>query len=81
MKVGQKVMLIAPWPSDLKLPPLGALGEITEPMDSDGDYFVLFPDWPCPYGEADWYAPHWALIPIDDGERAQTMSDERMLTC
>jgi hypothetical protein len=35
-------------------------------MDADGDYFVLFPDHPCPHGEPVWYVPAWAIIPLDD---------------
>jgi hypothetical protein len=49
MQVGQRVMLIATWPEDECVPPpLGAIGEIAEPMDLEGDYYVLFPDYPCP---------------------------------
>lgn len=69
MNVGQRVMLIASWlETDCVLPPIGAMGEITEPLDEDGDYLALFDGYPCPYGEPDWFVPAWALIPIDDGE-------------
>lgn len=72
MKVGQRVMVIAIWrETDCVPPPIGAMGEITEAMDCDGDYFVLIPEWPCPNGEPDWYIPHWALIPIDADEAPQ----------
>lgn len=67
MNVGQRVMTIATWLEyDCAPPPIGSMGVITEPIDVDGDYFVLFDDWPCPHGEPDWYAPAWALIPISD---------------
>jgi hypothetical protein len=68
MNVGQKVLLIGTWEwFDCIPPPIGAVGEITEPIDEDGDYLVLFPEHPCPVGdEPDWFAPHWALVPIDD---------------
>lgn len=78
MNVGQRVMLIGPLSAyRIKQPPIGAIGEITEPIDRDGDYFVLFPEYPCPVGEPDWYVHHSVLIPIDDGEsvapRAKTV--------
>ena len=79
MNVGQRVLVIGTWEEfDCVPPPIGSIGEITEPMDEDGDYFVLFSEWPCPHGEPDWYVPHWALIPIDDGEHVPEVAD--MLT-
>jgi hypothetical protein len=80
VKVGQRVMLIGTvdvW-AGCKPPPIGAVGEITEPMDEDDDYFVLFPEHPCPVGEPDWYVAACMLIPLDDGEpvepRAETLT-------
>jgi len=78
LNVGQRVVLIMKWeePSCIP-PPIGSLGEITA-LEPDGDYLVLFPEWPCPHGEPDWITPPWAIIPIDDGEsvkpREQTVS-------
>ena len=70
MNVGQRVMVIATWAENACVPPpVGSIGEITEPRDHDGDYYVRIDSWLCPFGpETDWYVPHWALIPIDDGE-------------
>jgi hypothetical protein len=76
VNVGQLVLLIGTWREvDCTPPPIGAIGEITEPLDEDGEYFVLFPSWPCPWGEPDWFVPAWALIPIGDGEPVQTETD------
>jgi hypothetical protein len=78
MKVGTLVMLVG---SDGYMPPFGSIGEIVEPLDSDGDYGVLFPKHPCPARglggayEPQWYAkPSW-LMPIDGGLPA--IADER----
>ena len=77
MNIGQRVLLIATWvETDCVPPPIGSVGEITDPMDIDGDYFVLFPDWPCPHGEPDWYVPAWALIPLDDPDAVLAGRDE-----
>ena len=79
MNIGQRVMLIAPvdaW--TIETPPIGSVGEITDTMDDDGDYFVLFPEHPCPVGEPDWCVHRSGLIPIDDGEYAHDVAD--MLT-
>lgn len=79
MKVGQRVMLIGPvdvW--NTPSPPIGAIGEITEPMDQDGDYFVLFPEYPCPVNEPEWFVAGCMLIPLDDGEPVTLVAD--MLT-
>lgn len=76
MNVGQRVMLIGPvdaW--TMKRPPIGAIGEITEPMDWDGDYFVLFPEHPCPVGEPSWCVHRSVLIPLDDGEPVESETD------
>jgi hypothetical protein len=81
VQVGQKVLLIATWPEyDCVPPPIGAVGEITELMDEDGDYFVLFPDHPCPHGEPDWYVPPWAIIPINDPDAPAAVTDESELS-
>lgn len=78
MKVGQRVMLIANGGliDEAPPPPIGAVGEITEPLDFDGDYFVLFQDHPCPNGEPDWYIPATFLIPIDDDPPAVLAGSE-----
>lgn len=79
MNVGQCVMLIAQWDEPgCTIPPIGAVGEIVEPMDCEGDYYVLFPDHPCLFDrEAEWFTPHWALIPIDDPGEKRSGSIER----
>lgn len=68
MKPGQRVMVIAWW-FDLKSepPPIGSIGTIVERMGVSGGYIVNVDDWPCPslVGDPEWYAPAWALIPID----------------
>jgi hypothetical protein len=81
MQVGQRVMLIATWPEDECVPPpLGAIGEIAEPMDLEGDYYVLFPDYPCPVDhEPEWFVPAWALIPIDEPPSALLTAEPREL--
>lgn len=62
MRVGQLVMLIG---TDGYMPPLGAVGEVVEPMDEDGDLGVLFPLHPCPNPPGiHWYAPPSWLMPI-----------------
>lgn len=79
MNVGQRVMLIGQMMEvDCIPPPIGAVGEITEPLDEDGDYFVLFEEYPCPWGEPDWFVPPCFLIPLDDGEPVVPVAD--MLT-
>lgn len=46
------------------------------PIDSDGDYFVLFDDFPCPVGEPEWCIHHTLLIPLDDdGYPVQSVTD------
>ena len=77
MNVGQRVMLIAHWPECVELPPIGAIGEIAEPLDDEGDYYVLFPEYPCPVDhEPEWFCPPWALIPIDDPPAVVVDRDE-----
>jgi hypothetical protein len=63
-------MVVCRWDqgAEAETPPLGFVGEIIEPRDQDGDYNVTFPDWPCWDGTCDWFTPHWAIVPIDDGE-------------
>lgn len=77
MKVGTPVMVIAKWEDVAPTPPIGFLGEITEPRDADGDYLVLFEEWPCPVGaEPDWICPGWALVPLDEGKPATQIETE-----
>lgn len=72
MKIGQKVLLIGQVDvSDCPPPPIGAVGEISGPIDEDGDYFVLFPGFPCPWGEPDWFVSASMLVPLDDNDRRQ----------
>lgn len=69
MNLGQKVMMIAVYDYGAAFvpPPIGAMGEVTGMLDEEGDYLVLFSGFPCPAGsEPDWFAPQWALIPIDE---------------
>jgi len=77
MNVGQRVLLIGPvdaWAVAPK-PPIGSVGEITEPMDSDGDYFILFPEYPCPVGEPEWCVHRSMLVPLDDGEPVKPQAE------
>jgi hypothetical protein len=56
--------------TDGYMPPFGALGQIVEPMDEDGDYGVLFFAHPCPNPPGiHWYAPPSWLMPIDGNEK------------
>lgn len=68
MNVGQRVLLVATWQEDACVPPpIGAVGEVRSAKDRDGDYYVLFPEYPCPVDdEPEWFTPAWAIIPIDD---------------
>jgi hypothetical protein len=75
MNVGQRVLLIATWhESECVPPPIGAIGFVSGPLDCDGDYFVLFDDFPCPHGEPDWFTPSWAIVPIDRHKTANRAS-------
>lgn len=75
LKVGQQVLMIATWEDAAPPPPIGSIGEITA-LEPDGEYLVLFPDWPCPHGEPDWITPPWAIVPIDDGEPIESRASE-----
>lgn len=81
MNVGQRVMLVGPMSRAYCTPPLvpppaGSVGSIAEPIDCDGDYFVLFDDFPCPVGEPEWCVHHTLLIPLDDdGYPVQSVTD------
>lgn len=77
MNVGQRVMVIAIWhENECVPPPIGSVGEIIVQMDRDGDYEVRVPGWPCYSWDPDWFIPHWALIPIDDGESVKARERE-----
>jgi hypothetical protein len=72
------VLLIATWPeNDCVPPPIGSVGVITVPLNSDRDYEVSFPEYPWPHGahDPDWIVPHWAVIPIDDGNQVKQRAE------
>jgi hypothetical protein len=84
MNIGQRVMTIATWYENPPLvpPPIGSTGTIHEPLDSYGEYYVLFDDFPCPTDhEPEWVTPHWALIPIDDDREMPAIEREETVTC
>lgn len=79
MKPGDGVLLICP-PRDEELPPPGTYGIIVEGMDTDGDYLVSFPNYPCPAGPGpEWYAHHSWLMPLQGLLTARDMIREDTL--
>jgi hypothetical protein len=82
MNVGQPVMTIATWDEEAWMPPppIGSVGTISGPLD-EGDYLVLFDDYPCPVGEPDWYTPKWAIVPIGDDPDSRRVEMKETLTC
>lgn len=72
MNIGQMVLLID---TDGYMPPLGTIGTIIEPIDSDDDYGVSFPSHPCPHPPGPhWYAHKAWLVPLDSKEMKQAVT-------
>ena len=74
MSPGQRVMVVASWHESECIPPkIGSTGVITEPIDRDGDYYVLVDGYPCPVDhEPEWFIPSWALVPVDSASIEST---------
>jgi hypothetical protein len=69
MRIGQRVMLIAPLESlGFHTPPIGSVGEISG-LD-DGDYLVMFDDWLDPVlgVELAELCPRRSIVPIDEAK-------------
>lgn len=76
--VGAPVKLVSHYPDDY-MPPIGYVGTIISPMDSDGDFDVLFPGCPCPNPPGTfWCVPKRQLAPavLVDGERVVRVTIE-----
>lgn len=75
--VGDIVMLICRDDDNLQWPPFGAVGEIKVSRDRDGDYGVMFPDYPCPVESPEWYMPQSYLIPVGKQQAIAELADLR----
>lgn len=77
--VGTMVMLVVDYGPD-ESPPAGAYGEVIAPLDSEGDYEVLFPHYLCPVPPGEWwFIPAEGLIRIGDKPASATTRKEECL--
>ena len=85
MRVGQKVMLIAPidsskgWPTHI-IPRVGQIGVITVGIDEYNEYEVSFDGCPHPaINDPDWIVHKNWIIPIDDEKKETILHEEELL--
>jgi hypothetical protein len=80
MRVGQRVMLIAPLDTDYIKPPVGSIGVITVGIDEFQEYEVSFDGFPHPaINDPDWIVHKNWIIPIDDDKKETIVYEEESL--
>lgn len=56
--------------STTPFPPIGSIGTVLAGPDYEGDYDILFPEWPCFVEDPSWVLHKTMLVFIDDGHKS-----------